>query len=179
VAAGMGADVVILDVDLDRLRYLSDVMPANTRVLYSDPQTVRELLAWADVVVGAVLIPGARAPRLIRREDLSVMKEGAVIVDVAIDQGGCAETSRVTTHAEPTYVVDGVVHYCVGNMPGAVPRTSTWALTNATTPWAIRLANEGHRALAEREPGFAAAVNMDCGRLLNRPVAEAHGLSVG
>src|SRR5690606_1287392 len=131
-----------------------------------------------DLVVGAVLIPGAKAPNLVTREDLGRMKEGAVLVDVSIDQGGCFQTSKVTTHGKPTYVVDGIVHYCVGNMPGAVPRTSTQALNNATLPWTLRLADRGYAAVADADPGFRAAINMDRGRLLNRPVAEAHGLEV-
>lgn len=176
VAAGMGADVVITDINLDRLRHLDEVMPPNVRTVFSDPHATRHLLAWADLVIGAVLVPGARAPRLVYRDDLRLMKPGAVVVDVSIDQGGCVETSRVTTHARPTYIVDGVVHYCVGNMPGAVARTSTQALTNATTPWVLRLAETGYEALARRDPGFRAAINADRGRLLSAPVAEAHGL---
>jgi alanine dehydrogenase len=178
IAAGMGADTVIMDIDPERMRYLDDVMPRNVRTIYSEPQAIREYLSWADLVIGAVLIPGAKAPWLVRRDDLKRMKEGAVIVDVSIDQGGCVETSKVTTHGSPTYVVDGIVHYCVGNMPGAVSRTSTAALTNATMPWAVKLATVGYKTLAERDPGFRAAINMDGGRLLNKPVAEAHGLKV-
>lgn len=178
IAAGMGADVVIMDVDLERMRYLEDVMPSNVTTLYSDPHAVREYLSWADLVVGAVLLPGAKAPHLVLREDLKSMKDGAVIVDVSIDQGGCVETSKVTTHGSPTYIIDGVVHYCVGNMPGAVSRTSTQALTNATTPWMLRLADEGPFALAEKSDGFKLALNTDRGRLLNGPVAEAHGLKL-
>jgi alanine dehydrogenase len=178
MAAGMGADVVITDISLDRLRYLDDVMPRNVVTLYSDPHATRHYLRWADLVIGAVLLPGAKAPHLVRGEDLKTMKQGAVIVDVSIDQGGCIETSRVTTHGKPTYVVDGVVHYCVGNMPGAVARTSTQALTNATLPWALALADAGPHALAAKDAGFRLAVNMDKGRLLNEPVAQAHGLHV-
>jgi alanine dehydrogenase len=176
VAAGMGAHVVILDINLDRLRELDDIMPANVDVVYSDPQAIRERLTWADLVVGAVLIPGAKAPHLIRREDLKHMKPGAVIVDVAIDQGGCVETARVTTHSNPIYTVDGIVHYCVGNMPGAVARTSTQALTNATLPWAVKLAKLGPDKLAKMDPHFANAINMNRGTLTNKPVAEAHEL---
>lgn len=176
IAAGMGADVIITDVNLDRLRYLDDVMPRNVTTIFSDPHATRSYLKWADLVVGAVLLPGAKAPHLVVRDDLKTMKPGAVIVDVSIDQGGCVQTSRVTTHGKPTYIIDGVVHYCVGNMPGAVPRTSTQALTNATLPWAVRLADQGHARLAEADRGFALAINTDDGRLLNRPVAEAHGL---
>jgi alanine dehydrogenase len=176
MAAGMGAYVTILDRDLDRLRYLSDIMPANVRTLYSDPHSIRDGISRADLVIGAVLIPGAKAPHLIRREDLATMKRGSVIVDVAVDQGGCVETTRATTHADPTYLVDGVVHYCVANMPGAVSRTSTQALTNATLPWVLRLANQGSDRLAATDEGFRAAVNTRGGRLLTRAVGEAHGI---
>jgi alanine dehydrogenase len=176
VAAGMGAHVVILDVSLDRLRELDDIMPANVDVVYSDPQAIRERLHWADLVVGAVLIPGAKAPHLISRNDLQHMKPGAVIVDVAIDQGGCVETARVTTHSNPTYTVDGIVHYCVGNMPGAVARTSTQALTNATLPWVVKLARYGADKLARQDAHFANAINTNRGVLTNKPVAEAHDL---
>ena len=178
MAAGLGAHVTILDLDLERLRYLSEIMPANVTTLYSDIHAIRDALARADLIVGAVLIPGAKAPRLICREDLSTMKRGAVIVDVAVDQGGCAETTRATTHANPTYVTDGVVHYCVTNMPGAVSRTSTQALTNATLPWVLRLANEGSDRLAAADDGFCPAINTRDGRLLNRAVGEAHGIGV-
>jgi alanine dehydrogenase len=176
VAAGMGAHVVILDVSLDRLRELDDIMPANVDVVYSDPQAIRERLHWADLVVGAVLIPGAKAPHLISRNDLQHMKPGAVIVDVAIDLGGCVETARVTTHSNPTYTVDGIVHYCVGNMPGAVARTSTQALTNATLPWVVKLARYGADKLARQDAHFANAINTNRGVLTNKPVAEAHDL---
>jgi len=140
VAAGLGATVRILDINLDRLRYLDDIMPPNVTTLYSDRHTILESIERADLVIGAVLITGARAPRLVRREDLGRMKNGAVIVDVAIDQGGCVATSRPTTHGQPTYLVDGVVHYCVTNMPGAVGRTSTYALCNVTLPYVLQLA---------------------------------------
>ncbi|MBC7833659.1 MAG: alanine dehydrogenase [Phycisphaerales bacterium] len=178
ISAGMGADTVIMDVDADRMRYLDDVMPRNVTTVYSEPHAIREYLSWADLVIGAVLIPGAKAPHLVRASDLKRMKEGAVIVDVSIDQGGCVETSKVTTHGSPTYIIDGVVHYCVGNMPGAVARTSTKALTNATMPWVVRLADTGYKSLAEKDLGFRMAINTDSGRLLNGPVAEAHGLKV-
>ncbi len=143
VAAGFGADIGLLDINMDRLRYLDDIMPANVDVLFSDRHTIREQLDRADLVIGAVLIPGAKAPRLIERDDLKLMKPGSVIIDVAIDQGGCVATSRPTTHSEPTYIVDDVVHYCVTNMPGAVGRTSTYALCNVTLPWALQIANRG------------------------------------
>ena len=176
VAAGMGAQVVVLDVNIDRLRYLSEVMPRNVQVIYSDPQAIRERLDWADLIVGAVLVPGAKAPHLIKRADLKHIRPGSVIVDVAIDQGGCVETARVTTHRNPTYEVDGVVHYCVGNMPGAVARTSTIALTNVTLPWAVKLARHGAHRLAEMDHHFSNCINMDRGKLTNKPVAEAHAL---
>ncbi len=176
VAAGMGANVVILDINVDRLRYLSEVMPANVTVIYSDPEAIRERLNWADLIVGAVLIPGAKAPNLIKRADLKHIRPGSVIVDVAIDQGGCVETAKVTTHSNPVYQVDGVVHYCVGNMPGAVARTSTQALTNVTLPWALRIAKNGPEKLARTSRHFANAINMINGVLTNQPVAEAHDL---
>jgi len=176
MAAGLGANVTIMDISLERLRYLSDVMPANVTPIYADVHAIREYSRNADLIVGAVLVPAAKAPNLIKREDLKEMKQGAVIVDVAVDQGGCCETTKPTTHGNPTYIVDGVVHYCVANMPGAVGRTSTQALTNATLPWVVRLANSGARALAERDRWFAPAVSMDAGKLYSHPVAEAHGL---
>jgi len=177
IACGMGANVVILDINIERLRELDEFMPANLTTIYSDPHSIREHLKWADLVIGAVLIPGAKAPNLITRNDLKLMKPGSVIVDVSIDQGGCVETARVTTHSKPTYEVEGVVHYCVGNMPGAVARTSTQALTNATLPWVLKLADMGADALAKRDPHFADAINTHRGRLTNKPVAEAHDLA--
>jgi len=173
VAAGLGANVVIMDIDLDRLRYLDEVMPANVTTIYSDPHVVERYLLNADLVIGAVLIPGGRAPMLVRRGDLARMKNGAVIVDVCIDQGGCTETSRPTTHGEPTYIIDGVVHYCVTNMPGAVGRTSTQALCNATLPYVRDLARLGVEGFASLSAGRAAAVNMRDGKIVNRAVAEA------
>jgi alanine dehydrogenase len=175
MAAGLGADVRLLDIDLDRLRYLSDVMPANVTLLHSSPITIREQIVHADLVVGAVLVQGARAPRLIRREDLKSMKEGSVVVDVAVDQGGCIETCKPTTHADPTYVVDGVMHYCVANMPGAVPRTSTFGLTNATGPWAKKLAGMG-AAKAAADPVLGTAANVLAGQCTHQGVADAFGL---
>jgi alanine dehydrogenase len=177
VAAGLGANVHILDVNVDRLRYLDDIMPPNVTTLYSDRHTIRETIERADLVVGAVLITGARTPRLVRREDLARMKNGAVIVDVAIDQGGCFETSRPTTHGHPTYVVDGVVHYCVTNMPGAVGRTSTYALCNVTLPYVLQLAGKGWRAVAAENPGVAQGVNMHAGQVTNQAVAATFGLA--
>jgi alanine dehydrogenase len=176
VAAGLGANVRILDVNLDRLRYLDDIMPPNVTTLYSDRHTILETIERADLVVGAVLITGARAPRLVRRQDLSRMKPGSVIVDVAIDQGGCVETSRPTTHREPTYLVDGVVHYCVTNMPGAVGRTSTYALCNVTLPYVLQLARRGWRGVAATDRGVAEGVNLDQGRVTNQAVAATFGL---
>src|SRR5690242_697146 len=173
VAAGLGANVIIMDINLDRLRYLDDVMPDNVHTVFSDPHTVRRHLLEADLVVGAVLIPGAKAPRLISRQDLKDMKNGAVIVDVAIDQGGCIETARPTTHQQPTYVVDGVVHYCVTNMPGAVGRTSTIALCNATLPYAIRIANKGYEKAAADDPGLGEGINLVGGRVTNGAVADS------
>jgi alanine dehydrogenase len=176
IAAGFQADVAILDVDLDRLRYLDDVMPANVNMLYSDRHNILEQLERADLVIGSVLIPGAKAPQLVRADDLKRMKPGSVIIDVAVDQGGCVETSRPTTHSEPTYVVDEVVHYCVSNMPGAVGRTSTFALCNATLPWVIRLAGMGvDAAIAENGP-LREAINIHKGKVTNAAVAEAAGL---
>lgn len=176
IAAGMGANVIILDIDIDRLRYLDESMPTNVDTIYSDPHAIREYLPHADLVVGAVLIPGAIAPHLITREDLKRMKPGSVIVDVAIDQGGCVETARMTTHSDPVYTVDGVVHYCVGNMPGAVARTATQALSNATLPWVLKLADHGPDKLAAANHNFANAVNISRGTLTNKPVADAHDL---
>ena len=176
IAAGFQADVAILDINMDRLRYLDDIMPANVNVLYSDRHTIREELQLADLVVGAVLIPGAKAPRLIEQDDLRVMKPGSVIIDVAIDQGGCVATSKPTTHSDPTFIVDDVVHYCVTNMPGAVGRTSTFALCNVTLPWAIVLANHGMPAAADKFPQIRSAVNIHHGRVTNQAVAETFGL---
>jgi alanine dehydrogenase len=144
--------------------------------VFSEPYAIQRLIRTADLVVGAVLIPAAKAPHLIRKSDLKDMPEGSVIVDVAIDQGGCFETSRPTTHSDPIYTVDGVVHYCVANMPGAVPRTSTIALTNATLPWVLRIANQSAHAIAKVDYGFSQAIGIEKGKLLSRPVAEAHDL---
>ncbi|MBK8976951.1 MAG: alanine dehydrogenase [Planctomycetes bacterium] len=173
MAAGLGARVLVMDVNLDRLRYLSEVMPANVEMLHSNPYAIREKLPVADLVVGAVLVAGARAPMLIERADLKLMKDdGPVVVDVAVDQGGCIETCKPTTHQNPTFVVDGVVHYCVANMPGAVPRTSTFALTNATAPWARRLADLGARAALDDEY-LRSAANVLSGKVTHTGVAQA------
>jgi alanine dehydrogenase len=176
VAAGLGANVTLLDINLDRLRYLDDVMPPNVTTLFSDRHNIVESITRADLVVGAVLIPGARAPFLIRRDDLKRMAPRAVIVDVAIDQGGCVETSRPTTHSKPTYIVDDIVHYCVTNMPGAVGRTSTYALTNVTLPYVLQLATKGPDRAARENPGLAAGVNISHGRVTNPAVAATFGL---
>jgi len=175
IAAGFGAHVTILDLDLNRLRYLSDVMPANVDTYYSNRHNILEQISRADILVGAVLLPGAKAPSLVKREDLKLMKDGSVIVDVAVDQGGCIETVKPTTHADPIYVVDGVIHYCVANMPGAVPRTSTLALTNATFPYAMNLANKGWKQACEDDPSLALGVNAVGGKLTYAAVAEAFG----
>ena len=172
VAAGLGANVVLMDINLDRLRYLDDVMPANVHTIYSDIHTIRDQLRQADLVIGAVLIPGAKAPRLVTQQDLKDMKNGTVIVDVAIDQGGCVETARPTTHKEPTYVVEGVVHYCVTNMPGAVGRTSTIALCNATLPYALKIANKGYAKAAADDAGLAEGINVANGKVTYQAVAE-------
>jgi alanine dehydrogenase len=176
IAAGFQADIAILDVNMDRLRYLDDIMPANVNVLYSDRHTIRQQLRLADLVVGAVLIPGAKAPRLITRQDLKLMKPGSVIIDVAIDQGGCVETSRPTTHSDPTYLEEGVLHYCVTNMPGAVGRTSTFALCNVTLPWVLQIARLGVDAAIRQSLPLASAANIVAGRVTNEAVAETFGL---
>ena len=176
MACGLGAKVYMLDMNLERLRYLSDVMPSNCFLLMSSPATVRKLVREAHVVVGAVLIPGAKAPKLITREMLKTMKPGSVLVDVAIDQGGCFETSKATTHADPIYEVEGVVHYCVANMPGAVAKTSTLALTNATLPYAIEIANKGWKKAMEENPEIKYGANVIKGKVTYRGVAEAFDL---
>ena len=172
VAAGMGANVTVMDVNLDRLRQLDTMMPANVTVIYSDPYAVTDYVSRADLVVGAVLIPGRRAPSLISRKLVSRMRAGSVLVDVAIDQGGCAETSRPTTHQDPTYLVDEVVHYCVTNMPGAVSRTSSQALCNATLPYARELARLGVDGFIAVDAGHGAALNTRGGKITHRAVAE-------
>ena len=176
IAAGFQADVAILDVSLDRLRYLDDVMPANVNCLFSDRHTILEQLKRADLVIGSVLIPGAKAPQLVRKEDLRLMKPGSVVIDVAVDQGGCIETSRPTTHSDPTYIIDEIVHYCVANMPGAVGRTSTFALCNATLPYAKRLAAQGAQKSLELGGPLREAINVHHGRVTNAAVAGAFGL---
>jgi alanine dehydrogenase len=179
IAAGFGADVAILDVNLDRLRYLDDVMPANVNCLHSDRYMLLEQLSRADLVIGSVLIPGAKAPVLVHKDDLQRMKPGSVVIDVAVDQGGCIETSRPTTHSDPTFIVDGVVHYCVSNMPGAVGRTSTFALCNATLPWVSRLAGLGPKQAITESPPLRAAVNVHGGAVTNEAVAETWDMPIG
>jgi alanine dehydrogenase len=173
MAAGIGARVTILDVSLDRLRYLDDVLEKNVVTMYSNAYNIREEIREADLVVGAVLIPGAKAPSLIRREDLAQMKQGAVIVDVAVDQGGCVETTKATTHSNPTYIVDGVVHYCVANMPGAVGRTSTFALTNATGRFAVAIAKHGWKDAAKKFGEIRTGLNVVNGKITYEAVAQA------
>jgi alanine dehydrogenase len=173
MAAGLGGEVVILDIDLERLRYLDDIMAKNVRTMMSNPANIRESISRCDLLVGAVLIPGGRAPWLVTRDMLKMMRPRSVIVDVAVDQGGCIESTRPTTHEDPTYDVDGIIHYCVANMPGAVPRTSTIALTNATFPYVMTLANQGWRDSVRRRPDLAKGVNMVDGKITYQAVAEA------
>jgi len=176
IACGLGAKVYLLDNSPERLRYLSDIMPKNCFLLMSSPSTIKRLLKDADLVVGAVLIPGAAAPKLISRDMLKLMKKGSVIVDVAIDQGGCVETAKPTTHDNPIYEVDGVVHYCVANMPGAVSHTSTKALTNVTLPYALEIADKGYEKAALENPEIAKGINVLKGKVTYKAVAEAFGL---
>lgn len=176
MAAGMGADVTVADISLPTLRHVADVMPANVKTLYSSRHNIEQELPHADVVIGSVLVPGAKAPHLITRDMLRLMQHGSVLVDVAIDQGGCFETSVPTTHSEPTYVLDGIVHYAVANIPGAVPRTSTLALTNATLPYALRLADKGWQKACREDPALAQGVNIADGKITFPGVAEAFGL---
>ncbi len=176
MAIGLGARVTILDLDADRLRYLDDIFFGHIETLMSNPFNIEDSVSKADLLVGAVLIVGAEAPKLVTRKMVSSMKKGAVIVDVAVDQGGCIETTHPTTHSNPTFVVDGVVHYCVANMPGAVPRTSTFALTNATLPYARRLAGLGFKRAVQRDPALELGVNIYRGRVTCKPVAQALNL---
>jgi alanine dehydrogenase len=177
MAAGLGAQVVILDLSLEKLRYLSDVMPANVQLILSNRHNVLEQIAAADLVIGAVLIPGALAPKLIHREDLKLMRAGTVMVDVAIDQGGCFATSHPTTHEHPTYIVDGIVHYAVANMPGGLPMTATLALTNATLPYVLQLANLGYQHALKASPALLQGLNIFHGIITHKKVAEAFGLA--
>ena len=176
MAVGLGAHVVVLDKNLDRLRYLDDIFGAKIKTLVSNPYTVQDAIAHADLVIGAVLIPGARAPWLVTRDMLKTMHKGAVIVDVAVDQGGCIETTKPTTHSNPTFYVDDVLHYCVANMPGAVPRTSTFALTNATLPFALKLANKGFKNAIAVDIHLKNGVNTYKGHITYQAVAESQGL---
>lgn len=176
IAAGMGADVTITDVNINRLRYLDDVMPENVHTMVSNEYILRELVKTHDLIVGAVLIPGAKAPKLITRDMLKTMRPGTVLVDVAVDQGGCIETCKPTTHENPTYIIDEVVHYCVANMPGAVPYTSTWALTNATLPYALRLASNGWKKACQDHADLRKGLNVVNGKVVYKGVSDAFGL---
>jgi alanine dehydrogenase len=176
MATGLGANVTILDVNLQRLRYLDDILPANACTMYSNEYTIRRLIGHHDLIVGAVLIPGAKAPHLITRDMLKDMRPGTVLVDVAVDQGGCIETCKPTTHADPTYIIDNIVHYCVANMPGAVPYTSTIALTNATLPYAIDLATKGWKKACLDNLGLRKGLNVVQGKVVYQGVADAFQL---
>lgn len=176
MAAGLGADVTIMDINLPRLRYLADIMPANVNTFMSNEFNIRELITTHDLIVGAVLIPGAKAPHLITRDMLKDMQPGTVLVDVAVDQGGCIETCKPTTHQDPTYIIDDVVHYCVANMPGAVPYTSTLALTNATLPYALQLANKGWKKACKENGELKLGLNIIHGDVVYKGVAEAFDL---
>jgi len=178
MACGLGASVYLLEMNLDRIRYLSDVMPDNCCLIMSSPPEIRTLIKKADLVIGAVLIPGARAPKLVTRNMLKTMKKGSVMVDIAIDQGGCFETSRPTTHLDPVYIVDGIVHYCVVNMPGAVAKTATAALTNATLPYAIEIANKGWEKAASENSELRAGINIAGGEVTCKGVADAFDLEL-
>jgi alanine dehydrogenase len=176
IAAGLGANVFILDVNLNRLRYLDEIMPKNVRTIYSNQFNIREHLKQTDLLIGAVLIPGAKTPKLVTRDMLKLMRPGSVIVDVAVDQGGCIETSKPTTHEEPIYEVDDIIHYCVTNMPGAVPYTSTIALTNATNPYIQKLANDGILNALQNDRSLLQGLNMMNGQVTHKGVADAFGL---
>ncbi len=176
IAAGMGADVTIADVNLARLRYLDDVMPKNVHTVVSNEYTIREMVKDHDLIVGAVLIPGAKAPKLVTKDMLKTMRPGTVLVDVAVDQGGCIETCTPTTHENPTYIIDDVVHYCVANMPGAVPYTSTLALTNATLPYAVRLANQGWKKACQESSELRYGLNVMYGEVVYKAVSDAFNL---
>jgi alanine dehydrogenase len=176
MAAGLGADVIIMDLNLDRLRHLDDIMPANVRTVMSNEYNIREFIKTADLIVGAVLIPGAKAPNLITRDMLKTMQPGTVLVDVAVDQGGCIETCKPTTHEDPTFIIDEVIHYCVANMPGAVPYTSTMALTNATLPYAIQLANKGWEKACKDDEDLMKGLNVVKGDVVYEAVAETFNL---
>jgi alanine dehydrogenase len=177
MAAGLGAHVTIMDLSLTRLRYLSDVMPANVDTMVSNEYNIREEIKHSDLIIGAVLIPGAKAPKLITRDMLKTMRPGTVVIDVAVDQGGCIETCKPTTHENPTFIIDNVVHYCVANMPGAVPYTSTLALTNATLPYAMQLANKGWQKACADNHELALGLNVVDGKVVYKGVADAWGLA--
>jgi alanine dehydrogenase len=176
VAGGMGADVTVMDVSMRRLRYLDDIMPANVKTMMSSAFYLREMVKTHDLIIGAVLITGTRAPKLVTREMVSTMRPGTVMVDVAVDQGGCFETTRATTHDHPTFVIDGVIHYCVANMPGAVPRTSTLALTNATLPYALEIAGKGWKRACQENEALKKGLNIIGGKVVYKGVAEAWSL---
>jgi alanine dehydrogenase len=176
MAAGLGADVTIMDLSLPRLRYLADIMPANVKTMMSNDYNIREMALTHDLIIGAVLIPGAKAPKLVTRDMLKTMRPGTVLVDVAVDQGGCFETTKATTHANPTYTIDEVIHYCVANMPGAVPRTSTLALTNSTLPYGIQLAGKGWKAACKEDASLAKGLNVVDGKVVYQGVADAFNL---
>ena len=178
MACGLGAKVYVVDSWLPRLRYLSDVMPSNCFTLMSSPAVIRKLIREADLVIGSVLIPGAKAPKLVTRDMLKIMKKGAVMVDVAIDQGGCFETSKATTHKDPIFTVDGVIHYCVSNMPGAVARTSTQALTNATLPYAVEIADKGWKRAMKENPEIKRGANVIGGQITFKGVSDAFGMKL-
>jgi len=178
MACGLGAKVYVVDSWLPRLRYLNDVMPVNCFTLMSSPETIRRLIREADLVVGSVLIPGAKAPKLVTRDMLKTMKKGAVMVDVAIDQGGCFETSKATTHKDPIYTIDGIIHYSVGNMPGAVAKTSTLALTNATLPYAVEIADKGWKKAMKENPEIKKGANVIQGQITFKGVADAFGMKL-
>jgi alanine dehydrogenase len=176
MAAGLSADVTVLDINLPRLRYLCDTLPPNVRTMYSNEYNIRKLIKDADLIIGAVLIPGAKAPNLITRDMLKEMKPGTVLVDVAVDQGGCIETCKPTTHAEPTFIIDGIVHYCVANMPGAVPYTSTLALTNVTLNYALQLADKGWKKACKKNKSLRLGLNIVNGKVVYKAVSEAFNL---
>jgi alanine dehydrogenase len=178
MASGMGAHVTIMDISIPRLRELDDIMPPNVDTIVSNHYNIREAIQYSDLIVGAVLIPGAKAPHLITRDMLKLMRPGTVLVDVAVDQGGCIETCKPTTHENPTYTIDGIIHYCVANMPGAVPYTSTLALTNATLPYAIQLANKGWKKACRENEELKLGLNMIDGKTVYKGVADAFGLDL-
>jgi alanine dehydrogenase len=176
IAAGMEAEVVVLDKSLDKLRFIDQIHKGRIMTLMSDRLTLEQRVRESDVVIGTVLVPGAKAPKLVTREMVASMRPGSVVIDISIDQGGCIETSRMTTHSDPTYVEEGAVHYCVGNMPGAVPNTSTYALTNVTLPYGIAMAERGLEDALREDPALAAGLNTHSGVVTNGAVAEAHGM---